>query len=104
VECKQTGADAVKGRFNHIDDHNHGRNGLVKKRPEDWQKDDVGSPEPARSPVRSLPLKGGTKDTGRKRKEHGKEPATKRVKTQPSGQLVRTWRCVRLPVCIVPRC
>jgi hypothetical protein len=103
VELKHTEADAIKGRFNHIDDHNHGRNGLVKKRPEDWQKDDVGGPERA-PPFWYSPLsRGGIKDTSRKRKEHGKEPATKRAKTQSNSQLVRTWKCVSHPLHITPR-
>lgn len=92
IELKHTETNAIKGRFSHIDDHNHGRNGLVMKRPQDWNGGELWWPEATRD---SPPPTDASKDVSRKRKEYGEEPARKRFKTQSNSQLVRTWRCVR---------
>jgi hypothetical protein len=42
VEVKNKGLDAWRARFDHIDDHYHGRNNLVKKNIRDWKPLELG--------------------------------------------------------------
>lgn len=104
VKTKQQGGEGNKERFNHIDDHYHGRNGLAKKGPGDWQRDDGEGSESDRTavpPSATQPKTSGRSARGtesRKRTRHGADPATKRAKTTAAPfRDSFVWQCVRRP-------
>lgn len=105
IDTKKQGAEASKARFNHIDDHYQGRNGLPVKKPEDWLRIDGESS--ARGSVRqgslvsSAPLKKASDASMqlKKRSRDGVVLSVKRAKTASQHSASTLWECVssRLP-------
>ncbi|KAK6064568.1 hypothetical protein SCUP515_11693 [Seiridium cupressi] len=125
IKVKRKGVDAWTERYNHIDDHLAGRNGLLKKLMDDWQSvDPEAHPTPGSSPNNSeidntsTPLmssvntatintRGMSRESNRvaggKRKADGAGEGRHAKRSKPGGML--TARCVSMhPVTVCCQC
>ncbi|KAK9782522.1 hypothetical protein AB5N19_09100 [Seiridium cardinale] len=125
IKIKRKGVDAWTERYNHIDDHLAGRNGLLKKLMDDWQSvDPEAHPTPGSSPNNSeidktsTPLmssantvtintgdmlRESTRVAGGKRKADGPGEGRHAKRSKPGGML--TARCVSMhPVTVCCQC
>ncbi|KAI5858174.1 hypothetical protein GGS23DRAFT_616498 [Durotheca rogersii] len=69
VEIKRDGVLAWTERFNHVDDHFHGRNGQVKKEISDWRDQPLTYPRPG-SPANDSEGLGATSSTSASSADH----------------------------------
>jgi hypothetical protein len=103
--------DICNGRFNHIDDHYSGRNGMVRKDVSAWVSADPevvdaggGKIAASRGKGKEHEAAGAEAEASRKRSsDTSTVPATKRARTRvPREKVVGMWYCVSAPHLILP--